>query len=416
MRKPTTAALTAAQGSAKEENPDQVDVIMSSTFNCDPNLLQTQVEIEIPQSCRDILDTSICSVVITGPQDIGFLPDLDFEQPLEPFPATENLIQDFLMDWGPAAIMTEEDLPPMDTIDDHLLQTAGETGETVTAASREFIDGIFTGSRSGQPRSPADFGTPRHLLTEEVSSQHPNPESKLSSTVDGSSFHVERAHVTVESLQEHLPQPFDITDGGLGAPTTEEEIWGHVQQFTYQDPDYSLEDMYGLRGSEDTNLMLYPTPALGSAITTSGHSGVFMPNEDGSHFEGTGSSNIAMSEEAFIPTVVNERLETIQQVEEEENPSIQAMQPSTSNIVLARRSESLPNLASPFTYEASGQPPLGQLRNFSLVDATVGNNGSRVRRGRPPRFLIVGTTSITVLMQCHFQMFHTTQSRAVHHT
>ena len=179
MRKPTTAALTAAQGSAKEENPDQVDVSTSSTFNSDQNLLQTQVEIEIPQSCRDILDTSICPVVITGQQDIGFIPDLDFEQPMEPFPATESLIQDFSMDWGPAAIMTEEDLPPMDTIDDHLLQTADETGETLTAANCEVLDGIFTGSRSGQPRSPADFGSPHHLLTEEVSSQYPTPESEL---------------------------------------------------------------------------------------------------------------------------------------------------------------------------------------------------------------------------------------------
>merc|ERR1712223_1283485 len=92
-----------------------------------------------------------------------------------------------------------------------------------------------------------------------------------------------------------------------------------------------------------------------------------------------------MSEEAFIPTVVNESLETIQKVEEEESPSIHAMQPSTSNIVLARRSEPLPNLVSPSTYETSGQAPLGQLRNFSLVNATVGNNGSRRRRGRPPR-------------------------------
>ena len=133
MRKPTTAA---AQGSAKEENPDQVDVSTLSTFDSDPNLLQTKVEIEIPQSCRDILDTNICPVVITGPQDIGFIPDLDFEQPLEPFPATESLIQDFSMDWGPASFMTEEDLPPMDTIDDHLLQTAGDTGETVTRTAQ----------------------------------------------------------------------------------------------------------------------------------------------------------------------------------------------------------------------------------------------------------------------------------------
>merc|ERR1712047_124346 len=104
--------------------------------------------------------------------------------------------------------------------------------------------------------------------------------------------------------------------------------------------------------------MLYPlvtsTPAIGSSITTSEQNGFFPSNEDGSNFEGTSSSDLAMSEEAFIPTVVNESLETMQQVEEEESPSIHAMQRSTSNIVLARRNEPLPNLASPSIYEASG--------------------------------------------------------------
>merc|ERR1712062_965000 len=128
-----------------------------------------------------------------GPQDIGFIPDLDFKQPLEPFPATENLIQDFSMDWGPAAFMTEEDLPAMDTIDDHLLQTADETGETVTAVNREGLNGIFTGPPSGQPRSSADFGSPHHLLKEEVSSQHPTPESELAFTVNDNGFPVETA-------------------------------------------------------------------------------------------------------------------------------------------------------------------------------------------------------------------------------
>merc|ERR1712013_14179 len=120
---------------------------------------------------------------------------------------------------------------------------------------------------------------------------------ELPSTVDGTRFHVETAHVTVESLQEHSPQ------------SSEEETWGHVQQFTYQDPDYNLEDIYGLRAPEDTNLMLYPlvapTPVLGSSITTTEQSGVFPSNAEGLHFEGTSSSDLAMSEDAFIPTVVN---------------------------------------------------------------------------------------------------------------
>merc|ERR1712209_349236 len=107
--------------------------------------------------------------------------------------------------------MTEVDLPPMDTIDGHLMQTAGDTGETVTAVNCEVLNDIFNGPPSGQPRSSADFGSPHHLLTEEVSSQHPTPESELSSTVNDNGFPVEtaeKAPVTFndEPLQEISPQ------------------------------------------------------------------------------------------------------------------------------------------------------------------------------------------------------------------
>jgi len=404
IRKPSTPAfIETTHESTPGQDTDTNDCSTVSSFDSDSNSPERsprsdgQVEIAIPESCNDILNPDVSPGVISGPLDIGFLPDIELPDPLPlGVPTTEGFTQDFFQDWNPDAIRAEEKLPPRDATDIFLLQAAGDFGSTFM---EEHGNTIVSG--------PPDM---RFLPAIELPSPLPSFTPDFLHDWNPDAPTTEELPPWDTTHQEDSRQLFDKTGVAEERPVvpTEEETWGvdaEPNVFVH-DTEYTLDDIFGPRTvlgqSNQTNVILFPLMAPSPGFDTStpepcssSSSSHTLANDATDSPALTAASNIDViptvvnelsSEDAIeetqhastLPPALNER-EADPGTEEEEMPSPQDHS-STGVVVLARRSTLWHQ-----EYPSSGTS--GSLQNPPQGPSTdiVSNGGIRKKRGRPAR-------------------------------
>jgi len=276
-----------------------------NSYTNDPILPETslrsegQVEVAIPESCLDILNPDVSPGIISGPLDIGFLPDMELLDP-DPLPlgvpTTEGFKQDFFEDWNPDAIAAEEDLPPRDVTDLFLLYTAGDTESSFMEEP-----GNPSGVDSGQPdiRFRPDIELPFRLPSTDGFTLPDTPTTEELPPKEAT-----------EDDSRQLFGNTDVAEGGSAVPT-EEDTWGDLGY----DREHNPDDIFGPRAhaseTNQTRVIVLPLVAFDSSTSEPGSSSSSLHT-----LANVATDTLRAVSDCIddIPTVVNE------------SPSVEALQ------------------------------------------------------------------------------------------